>query len=446
MDAPLYNALVSRAGSGTLRMHMPGHKGKCAPPELAGAAGIDFTELEGTGNLYTGEGPIAEAEALCAKTWGADGCCFLTGGSTQGVHAALALCAKNGDAVLLDRNSHRSFFTGMALLGLEPVYLTAPSGGSVAAALDARPDIRTVCVTSPTYYGAALDIEGIAAACRARGAALFVDEAHGAHFPFVGMGGCAVSRGADISVASAHKTLPALGSAAMLFLSRGTAREDARAMTAMFGTSSPSYAIMASIDWARAYMTEGGGAAEYMRAARAVSDIRKDINSRGVFRALCGADRAAFDPTRLTVDMGTLGGKRAAALLGEKYGVVCEMADRDRAVFIVTCADSDGDLERLDSALRALEALAPSSGAQRAFPPVPAPVRVMSVRDAAFSPRRSVALSDAEGCAAAECIAPYPPGVPVLAPGERITAGLLGYLSGTGFDMDGRIAVVKEEK
>ena len=219
MNAPLYNTLAARAAAGTLRMHMPGHKGKLAAPELLGAAEIDFTELDGTGDLYTGAGPIAGAEALAASAWGAGRCFFLTGGSTQGVRAALALCARPGDTVLLDRGSHRSFFTGMALLGLEPEYISRPSGESVAAALDIHNNIKTVCVTSPTYYGRVLDVGEIAAACRARGARLFVDEAHGAHFPFVGMGACAQGKGADVSVTSAHKTLPALGGAALLFTS-----------------------------------------------------------------------------------------------------------------------------------------------------------------------------------------------------------------------------------
>ena len=212
----------------------------------------------------------------------------------------------------------------------------------------------------------------------------------------------------------------------------------------MFGTSSPSYAMMASADWARAYMTEGGGAAEYMRAARAVADIRKDINSRGVFHALCGADGGTLHPTRLTVDAGTLGGKRAAALLEERYGVVCEMADRDAVVFIVTCADSDADLARLAAALRALEALAPARGGRRELPDMPEPKRVMGLREAAFSPRVRTALASARGRTAAESVAPYPPGVPVIAPGEEITPAALEYLRAVGFQTDTEIWVVKE--
>ena len=163
-------------------MHMPGHKGRAMTP-LFSAAAIDYTEIPPTGNLYTGEGPIAGAEALAAAAWGAPGAYFLTGGSTQGVLAGLALCAAPGETILLDRNAHKSFFSAAALLDLRPVYLCGPTAEGVSAALAARPEIKTVCLTSPTYDGRILDVSAIAAACRAAGARLFVDGAHGAHFP-----------------------------------------------------------------------------------------------------------------------------------------------------------------------------------------------------------------------------------------------------------------------
>ena len=211
MDAPLYNALCALRGQKGLRMHMPGHKGKSPAAEFSAAAALDYTEIDPTGNLYTGEGPIAAAEALAARDWGAAQAFFLTGGSTQGVLAGLSLCAEPGSTVLLDRNAHRAFYSAMALLDLTPVYLDKPTAEQVSAALSEHESIRTVCITSPTYYGVIADVEKIAAACRAHGARLLVDEAHGAHFPFVGRGPCAAGRGASVSISSAHKTLPAWG-------------------------------------------------------------------------------------------------------------------------------------------------------------------------------------------------------------------------------------------
>ena len=150
MDAPLYNALCVLRGQKGLRMHMPGHKGKSPAAEFSTAAALDYTEIDPTGNLYTGEGPIAAAEALAARDWGAAQAFFLTGGSTQGVLAGLSLCAEPGSTVLLDRNAHRAFYSAMALLDLTPVYLDKPTAEQVSAALSEHESIRTVCITSPT--------------------------------------------------------------------------------------------------------------------------------------------------------------------------------------------------------------------------------------------------------------------------------------------------------
>ena len=323
MDAPLYNALCVLRGQKGLRMHMPGHKGKSPAAEFSTAAALDYTEIDPTGNLYTGEGPIAAAEALAARDWGAAQAFFLTGGSTQGVLAGLSLCAEPGSTVLLDRNAHRAFYSAMALLDLTPVYLDKPTAEQVSAALSEHESIRTVCITSPTYYGVIADVEKIAAACRAHGARLLVDEAHGAHFPFVGRGPCAAGRGASVSISSAHKTLPALGSTALLFTDGSFSPAAVREKTALFGTSSPSYLLMASIDWARAYLTEGAGGAAYRAVAAETARLRAQINKRGVFRALCEADGVSLDPTRLTVDTGRAGlsGDQAGKHLEQDYNI-----------------------------------------------------------------------------------------------------------------------------
>ena len=224
-NTPLYDALRAFAAARPLRMHMPGHKGRPLPaPELAGLSALDFTELPPTGDLFSGGDAIEAAEALWAKVFRMAHCLFLTGGATQGVQAALALACRPGDAVLLDRGSHRSAYNALALLDLRPVYLERPwlpqagvtgpvSPQSVEQALKTRPDIKTVCITSPTYYGVLSDLPALAAVCRAHGAVLVVDGAHGAHLPFLGNFDLAA---ADLAVVSAHKTLPAPGQSALL--------------------------------------------------------------------------------------------------------------------------------------------------------------------------------------------------------------------------------------
>ena len=444
MNAPLYETLCALSQRDGLRMHMPGHKGKAMAP-LFSAAAIDYTEIPPTGNLYTGEGPIAEAEALAARAWGTEKAYFLTGGSTQGILAGLSLCAAPGSTILLDRNTHKSFFSAMALLDLHPVYFDAPTAEHVEALLREHGSVETVCITSPTYYGVVADIEAIAAVCKKYGAKLLVDEAHGAHFPFVGRGPCSAGRGATVSVSSAHKTLPALGSSALLFTDGSFADAAVREKTALFGTSSPSYAIMASIDWARTYL-EGEGGAEYRRCAAAVAALREEINARGVFHALTEAEGLTLDPTRLTVYTACAGlnGKRAGELLEQQYNVWPEMDNRDCIVCILTCSDSDADIARLVAALKDLEQHA-GGAPLPPCPPPPAPEVCCSIRSAVFAQRQRLPLRQAAGRISAVPVAPYPPGVPVVAPGEKITAEILSYLDSIGYDLDEPVSVLSED-
>ena len=224
-SAPLYDALRALAGSHPLRMHMPGHKGRPLPiPELGDYAALDFTELPPTGDLYAGGGPIGAAQDLWARAFGMAQCLFLTGGSTQGVLSALTLACRPGEGILLDRGCHRSAYNALALLDLHPVYLYRAAlpdtdilgpitPEQVAQALACHPEIKTVCITSPTYYGVLSDIPALAACCHAHGARLVVDAAHGAHLPFLGNRDLAR---ADLAVVSAHKTLSAPGQSALL--------------------------------------------------------------------------------------------------------------------------------------------------------------------------------------------------------------------------------------
>ena len=438
-NTPLYDALRAYAGAHPLRMHMPGHKGRPLPaPELA-AAELDVTELPPTGDLFAGGDAIEAAEALWAEALRMDRCLFLTGGSTQGVQAALALACRPGEAVLLDRGSHRAAYNALALLDLRPVYLERPwlpeagvagpiPPAAVEAALSARPDIKTVCITSPTYYGVLSDIPALSAVCRARGAALVVDGAHGAHLPFLGNFDLSA---ADLAVVSAHKTLPALGQSALLLAGRGSPfpQEGLRWAASLTGSSSPSYLLMASLDLCRAYM-EGAGGAAYRETAAQVAALRRD------YPALTGAD-APLDPARFVLRCPD--GFAAQARL-EAMGVWPEMADAGHVVFLPTCADAAEQFSRLRSALDSL----PLGPCPPLPPPPPLPEQVRTPRQALFSPRELLPLADAEGRAAAQQAAPYPPGVPVLAPGERICKKTIAYLEKIGYNIREDFAVLPQ--
>lgn len=426
MSTPLYDTLKAYAGQHTVRFHMPGHKGKTMPaPELAPLAPIDVTEIGPTGNLFEPGEPFDRAQQLWADLFGFDCCQFLTGGSTMGIHTGLTLLCEPGRRILVDRGCHRAVFNAMALLDLEPVYLQRPwlSSDNVAAhflredvekALEAHPDIKTVCITSPTYSGLLSDIAGISHMIHEKGGKLFVDGAHGAHLPFLQVDHF---RGADVAVVSAHKTLPAMGQSALLFAS-GISRDRVRRTASIYGSSSPSYPMMASMDVARQWLLDHRG--DYEAAAQQVQALRQRFPSLG--------GGLPLDPTRLTIQVKN--GPDFARRL-EQRGIFAEMEDGGHVVLICTAMDSREDFARLG---RALEALEQGMGD---CPPVeapPLPKRVTSIRRALFAPQETVPLRDCEGRVSACQLAPYPPGVPVVAPGEVISKKELSYFKQIGYN------------
>lgn len=431
MPTPLYDALRALADSRPLRLDMPGHHGEPLPGGFPWPSGIDFTENGRTGDLF-GEEPdeIQQAEYLWAERLGFDSCLFLTGGSTQGIHTGLALLAGAGGAVAVDRGSHRSVYHALALLDLSPTFLPRPwlaeegvtgpiPPEMVEETLNAHPDIKTVCITSPTYYGVLSDVPAIAAVCHAHGAKLMVDGAHGAHLPFLGYEGY---RAADVVVMSAHKALPAPGQAALLF-ANGFSLPELQRWGSVYGSSSPSYVLMAALDAVRAYM-EGEGTARYRDTVRRVGELRAR------WPTLWARDGLALDPARLVLTSPD-GFALTEAL--RTRGMYPEMADRGHVVCICTCADGPAEFERLE---RALADTGLTGSCAPTPPPPEAPEAALTPRQALFAPRVRLPLADCAGRIAACQIAPYPPGVPVIAPGERIEKKHLAYLREIGYNRD----------
>ena len=425
---PLYDAIRAYAAQKPTRFHMPGHKGSFLPvPELQSIAPLDVTEVEPTGDLFSGGEPFDTAQKLWAERFGMDNCLFLTGGSTLGLHAALALFCRPGDQVLIDRGCHRAVYNALALLDLEPVYLPRPwrAGEGIAGPisptdvenlLDSHPNIKTVCITSPTYSGVLSDIKELSHIIHARGGNLIVDGAHGAHLPFLGVDAFS---GCDALICSAHKTLPALGQSALLF-TNGVDPRRVRQMTSVFGSSSPSYPMMISLDCARDYL-DGKGSEEYRRVARRTAALRAAFPSlqEGELR---------LDPTRLTLTSPD-GNALAQALEGEN--IWPEMADSGHVVLILTAQDSEDDLHHLEEALQRHRDLL---GTPPILPPPPMPKPVRSLREALFAPVERLPLENCLGRVAAGQLAPYPPGVPVVAPGEVIGEKELAYLREIGYN------------
>lgn len=437
MEAPLVNALLEHRDKCPAPFHMPGGKGRPLPLEALGPmSAFDVTELPDIGDLYVGGDAIARAEALWAERFGFSACQFLTGGSTQGLQAALLLCARSGRGVLADRCSHRSIFNAFALFDLHPSFFLRRQDQPVAPELleraltqreQAGEPVQTVCVTSPTYYGVLSDVRALSRVAHRHGAKLLVDGAHGAHLPFLGMD---PFRGADLLVCSAHKTLPAYGQAALLFSAGGASPKDLRQAASVVGTSSPSYPILASMDAARAWLESREGQLELLcissRAARLTARFG-------------GVKDVPCDPLRLTLEVPGEGGFALKERL-EREGIFPEMADRDHVVFLLSVGNTQRDLDRLEEALARLYVPGPIDRGE--LPP--APERVVSPKEALTARRESRRLAESEGWIAAQQVAPYPPGVPVIAPGERVTKKCLAYLANVGYNVHQEVDVLSE--
>ena len=322
---------------------------------------------------------------------------------------------------------------------LEPFGVPGPIDPADAArALDGSPDIRAFLVTSPNYYGVRQDIPALAAVCRARGVTLLVDAAHGAHFPAVGLP-APTAQGAHGAVMSAHKTLNALGQTALLLTDGALDGARLREGAALFGTSSPSYLLMASLDRARAALEADDG---YARTADAVRALRTRLRETTPFLPLSGPP---LDPCRLTLcTAGTAWtGDDLADALYERFGVACELSDTRNVVCIVTPADLPENLGRLEAALTALARETGAAPWPGPLPPLPAPTRVCSVRQALLSPCRAAAPDQAAGAVCARPVTPYPPGVPVLWPGEEITPAHIVFLARQCYNTIGSIHIIE---
>lgn len=451
-EATLYQALRKRTATRAARFHMPGHKGRAAYALPSNVFSIDYTEIDGTGNLYEGDEPILSAERHAARTLGAQDCLFLTGGSTQALQTAIAAAVPAGGSLIVDRNCHKSVTHAMALLDLTPHFVfpdTLPSGipgrispESAARMLDEHPDAPALLVTSPNYYGVLQDIPALADICHRRGRLLLVDAAHGAHLKAV-CGQSVIQQGADLAAVSTHKTLPALGQSAAL-LSSGRVPFDTLLQTApLFGTSSPSYLLLSSIDLACAWLDDEGTQA-YQACADTVRTLRREIPRLTPFYALDESD-APLDPCRLTISCrGTnVTGHALNEILSRSFGIDVEMADEHHIVLICTGMDQPRDYARLMGALRDPQFAAVPVPAHH-IAPLPQPERVCSVRQAQFSPFVSLPPEQSVGRVCARAVTPYPPGVPVIYPGERITQLHIEFLQRECYTKISEICVIDE--
>ena len=422
MKAPICDFVKNYAESGTLRLHMPGHKGS------GGIEALDITEIEGADSLYCADGIIAESEANASDLFGCP-TFYSAEGSSQCIRAMLylAVCRAGSKKILAGRNAHRAFVSAAALLDLEVEWLCG--GGSYLCCLPTADDIESallsctekpaaVYLTSPDYLGNIADIRSAAEVCHRHGVLLLVDNAHGAYLRFLPEPLHPIGLGADLCCDSAHKTLPVLTGGAYLHISPDRAElfsDKVKDALLLFGSTSPSYLILQSLDRANLYISEGY--AERLAAFIPKADAMKRRLSDG------GFDLSGSEPLKLTVAPKSCGytGTELAELLRLR-GIECEFADPDFTVAMLSADMTDGALSRLEEAILSLPKRAPIVSR----PPEFAVVRqVTSIREAIFAASEALPASQCEGRILASPGVSCPPAVPIVLPGERISAAAL---------------------
>jgi len=455
---PLLDAVLNYAESEVTRFHMPGHKGgRAVNDRLLQALGpktwaMDATGVLGLDDLHQPGGVIQEAQELAAAAFGADHTFFLVNGTSAGVQAMILSACAPGDKIIIGRNLHKSAQAGLVLSGAQPVYIQpevdpelgiglglAPA--SVADAIRRHPDAAAVLVVSPTYHGIASDLAAIAGLTHKAGMLLLVDEAHGAHFRFhsaLPRPG-ALEAGADMAAHGIHKVLGGLTQASMLHVKGG--RVDLarvrRVLQALQSTSA-SYLLLASLDAARRDAALQGerllsGPLEWARLLRRGVAGLAPLRTFG--RELVGRPGCAgLDELKVNVDVTGLGltGQEAEVLLRRRYGIQAEMLDLAGVLFMLGPGSGRKDVEVLLGALEDLVQTTPGTdlrpGARAVLPPPPPPPlppSEITPREAFFRPSEAVPLDEAEDRIAAELVTCYPPGIPLIGPGERVTAQVL---------------------
>lgn len=424
---PICDFVRAYAAKHPARLHMPGHKGT-GP---LGCEALDITEVDGAGALYVPGGPIGESEAVASRLFGAPSF-YSAEGSSLAIRAMLALALPHAPAgerplVLAGRNAHRAFLSAAALLDLDVEWLwpapgdachvcavTAAQVDAALARLGAR--CKAVYLTSPDYLGHMPDIAAIAGVCRRRGALLLVDNAHGAYLKFLSPSRHPIDLGADLCCDSAHKTLPALTGAAYLHIRSGLAPDARRVKEALalFGSSSPSWLILQSLDACNRYLEDFP--ALLARFLPRLETLKAALTARGY--ALEGDE-----PMKVTLRARPYGytGDALAATLAEE-GVVAEFHDPDFLTLMPAPQNDAADLERLERALASLPQRDPLPDDA---PPFHAPARALSIREATLAPRETLPI---EACAGRVLAAPalcFPPCVPIAVCGERIDAATI---------------------
>ena len=433
MNTPVADFVQRYAKAGTARLHMPGHKGRC----FLGCEPWDITEIHGADALYEAEGILAESEQNAAALFGSQRTCYSTEGSSQCIRAMLylAVAASGSHTVVAARNVHRAFVSAAALLDLEIRWLWPEESRSLCGCpispaqleetLHSLPEPpAAVYLTSPDYLGGMAEIPTLAQVCHQHGTLLLVDNAHGAYLRFLQPSLHPLDLGADLCCDSAHKTLPVLTGGAYLHLSPTAPAQLAplaKSALGLFGSTSPSYLTLASLDLCNRYLAEGYPQ-RLAEAVERLAELRERLTAAG-WRV------EPSDPLRVTVaaPRGVTGQELAGQL--RRQGAECEYADRD---FLVLMATPENTPEELAQAAAALGQCPGEANPPQL--PLARGERACSIRQAAFAPRETVDAAHSLGRVCGLPTVGCPPAIPIAVSGERITPEALALFAYYGIE------------
>jgi len=451
-SAPIYEALVRHKLNRIVPFDVPGHKGGRGNKELTEFLGpnclkVDVNSMKPLDNLCHPVSVIKDAQNLAAEAFGAEHAFFMVNGTTAAVQAMIMSTCKAGDKIIMPRNVHRSAINALVISGAIPVYINPgidkrlgiPLGMSVSdveKAMKENPDAKAILINNPTYYGICSNMQRIVELAHSYNMSALVDEAHGTHFYFgEGLPPSAMKVGADMASVSIHKTGGSLTQSSLLLCGKNVNADYVRQIINLTQTTSASYLLLASLDIARKNLYLNGREM-FKKTVDLANYARTEINKLGGYYAfsteLINGDTVFdFDVTKLSIhtrDIG-LAGIEVYDLLRDEYGIQIEFGDIGNILAIISAGDSMMEIERLISALSEIKRIYSRDKAGMLEHEYISPIVVLTPQKAFYSPKKSVPINESCGHICGEFVMSYPPGIPVLAPGEMITREILDYIS-----------------
>lgn len=449
--APIYEALERFKRMRVVPFDVPGHKRGRGNPELvellgAGCVSIDVNSMKPLDNLCHPISVIKEAEELAAEAFGAASAFLMVGGTTSAVQSMVLTACKRGDKIILPRNVHRSVINALVLCGAKPVYVNPDMDHKLGIALGMKvsqveqaiaehPDAVAILVNNPTYYGICSNLKAIVELAHRHNMLALADEAHGTHFYFgEDMPISAMAAGADMASVSMHKSGGSLTQSSFLLTGPNVSEGYTRQIINLTQTTSGSYLLLSSLDISRRNLALRGRE-EFAKVRALAQYARSEINSIGGYYAYCREiinenSIYDFDVTKLsvhTLDIG-LAGIEVYDILRDEYDIQIEFGDIGNILAYISIGDRRQDIERLVSALAEIKRRYQKDKAGMLSQEYIDPQVVVTPQEAFYAEKESLPIRDTAGRVCSEFVMCYPPGIPILAPGEKITLGILEYI------------------